>query len=187
MNWNRLNRKTHYWGSFICALPILVVCVSGILLLLKKDVQWIQPPSARGEAKIPTISFDEILDIAQKSPEAEIKSWEDISRLDVRPSKGIIKIRSKNSWELQIDHQSGKVLKLAYRRSDLIESLHDGTFFHDKAKLWIFLPAGAILLFLWFTGMYLFLTPFLAKRKSKKKKLAKAAAAAAAQQQMLTE
>ena len=48
---------------------------------------------------------------------------------------------------------------MAYRRSDLIESLHDGSWFHDRAKLWVFLPTAAVVLMLWGTGIYLFFLP----------------------------
>ena len=77
----------------------------------------------------------------------------------MRPDKGVVKVRSENQWEIQIDLERGTVLKTAYRRSDIIEQLHDGSWFHDAAKLWLFLPAGIIVLILWLSGMYLFLFP----------------------------
>lgn len=170
INWKKFNRKTHYWGSIICAIPIIIVIGTGVLLLLKKDIEWVQPSSMRGQGKVPEISFEQVLDTAKKVPEAGIKEWSDIDRLDVRPKKGIIKIRAKNRWEIQIDHQTKEILQVAYRRSDFIESIHDGTFFHDYAKLWLFLPCAIILLTLWITGMYLFLTTHFSKRKNKLKR-----------------
>ncbi len=59
---------------------------------------------------------------------------------------------------------------MAYRRNELIESLHDGSWFHKHAKLWIFLPSSVILLVLWILGIYLFVAPLLKKRKRNKKK-----------------
>jgi len=100
-------------------------------------------------------------------PEAEIESWKDIDRLDVRPSKGMMKVRAANGWEIQLDSKSGEVLQVAYRRTDLIESLHDGSFFNDHSKLWFFLPTALILLGLWLTGIYLFLLPSITRRKRK--------------------
>lgn len=170
INWKKFNRKTHYWGSLICAIPIIIVIVSGVLLLLKKDVEWVQPSSARGQGQVPEISLVQVLETARSVEQASIESWDDIDRLDVRPGKGIIKIRAKNSWEIQIDHQTSEVLHVAYRRSDFIESLHDGSFFHNQAKLWLFLPCAIILLVLWITGMYLFLTTHFAKQKNKRRK-----------------
>jgi uncharacterized iron-regulated membrane protein len=164
----KFNRVFHRWASMIVALPILVVIVTGLILQLKKEVAWIQPPTQRGGSTELGLSFDRILEIAQTVPEAGIESWEDVDRLDVRPSKGMLKVRGVNRWEVQIDAKSGEVLHVAFRRSDLIESLHDGSFFHDKVKLWIFLPSAVVLLALWVTGIYLFLLPHLIRRKRKK-------------------
>lgn len=170
INWRRLNRKIHYWGAIIIALPILIVIVSGLFLQLKKEIDWIQPPTIKGSAKIPTLAYADLLNVAMTVSEADIKSWADINRIDLRPGKGIAKVRANNNWEIQIDHQSGEILHVAFRRSDIIESIHDGTFFHDNAKLWLFLPAACILFILWITGIYLFLLPYMAKNKSKKQK-----------------
>lgn len=144
-----------------------------MILLLKKESSWIQPPTQSGNAKELQISFDTILQVSKDVPEAEIHDWDDIVRLDVRPSKGMLKVRATNGWEIQIDTKTGKVLQVAYRRTDLIESLHDGSFFHDKAKLWLFLPSAIVLLGLWLTGIYLFLLPSLTRKKRREKAILK--------------
>jgi uncharacterized iron-regulated membrane protein len=163
-----LNRKLHHWGSIVIAVQLAVVLVTGVLLLLKKDFDWIQPPTIKGEQKGIRIGFDEILAVARTVPEAEIESWADVDRLDVRPRKGIVKARAENSWEIQIDATTGAVLQVAYRRSDLIESIHDGSFFGEYAKLWVFLPSALVLIVLWITGMVIFFRPYIVKaRKSR--------------------
>ena len=159
-NWNKWTRKTHYWGAFVIILPISIVITTGILLQLKKEVNWIQPPTSNAvHANAPTISFDNILNSVKTADEANITSWDDVDRLDVRIDKGIVKVRGKNRWEVQVDTETGDVLQVAYRRSDLIESLHDGSWFHDKVKIWLFLPSGIILFVLWITGLYMFILP----------------------------
>lgn len=167
MKFNLLNRKIHYWLSIAAAVPILIVIVSGIFLQTKKHFAWIQPAELRGAGKSPTLSLPEILQVSKSVPEAEIKSWDDINRLDVRPSRGMLKVRAQNNWEIQIDTETGAVLQSAYRRSDIIESIHDGSFFSDWIKSWIFLPSAIILLLLWLTGMYLFILPYLVRRRRK--------------------
>jgi len=166
-----LNRKLHRWGSVLTAVPLLVIILTGLLLLLKKDVAWIQPSSARSADPALTLSFDEILAAIGADETAAatgILSWDDVDRLDVRPGRGIAKVRGNNRWEVQVDTNSGEILRVAYRRSDLIESLHDGSWFHDSAKLWIFLPTGIILLGLWVTGLYLWFLPHLVRRRKAK-------------------
>ncbi len=163
-----LNRKLHRWGSVLIAVPFLLILLTGLLLLLKKDVAWIQPPTQRGSETTPSISFDRILEIATKIDAAGIRDWGDVDRLDVRPSKGMVKVRAKNRVEVQIDTATGQVLQVAQRRSDLIESLHDGTFFHDRVKLFVFLPCALVLLGMWCTGIYLFLLPHRVKAKKRR-------------------
>lgn len=159
-----LNRKIHYWLSLAAALPVLVMTVSGLLLHLKKDVAWIQPPERRGAASAPTLPLDSALAACRTVPEAGVAGWDDVQRIDVRPSRGMMKVIAKSGWEIQVDAATGAVLQAAYRRSDLLEGLHDGSYFHDGVKRWIFLPAGVALLVLWVTGILLFLQPRLRRR-----------------------
>ena len=167
MSAKRLNRKIHRWAGIITALPVIIILITGILLLLKKDVGWIQPPSQKGSSKELKLSFDQVLEIVSKVPDVNLQSWNDINRLDVRPKKGLIKVRGNNDWEVQIDAKTGAVLQVAERRSDFIESIHDGSYFHENVKLGVFLPVALLLLVIWATGLYLFLLPYLGRKKKK--------------------
>ena len=166
-----LNRKVHYWGSIIITIPLLLVIGTGILLLLKKDISWIQPPTIKGTGKVPSIGFDQLYHSAKKVKGAGINSWGDISRIDIQPSKGLAKITTLNHFEVQIDLKTAEVLQAAYRRSDLIESLHDGTFFHDNAKYLVSLPTAIILFVLLVTGVVLFIQPYYVKYNRNKKRI----------------
>lgn len=154
-----LSRKWHKHVAIFVAVPFLVVLVTGILLQVKKEVTWVQPATKKGTGKEPTVSFDAILSEVKKVPEAEVSGWSDIDRIDVRPKDGCVKVQCKNRYEVQVDFQTGKVLQVEYRRSDLIESIHDGSFFHDAAKLYVFLPVAVLLLTVWFTGIHLWILP----------------------------
>ena len=165
IRWNSLIRKTHCWGSIAIALPLIVVIASGILLQVKKEVHWVQPTEQRGQAKHPQVTFERILKIVKGVPLAEVRSWSDIKRVDVRPSRGMAKVTAANRWEVQLDTKTGAVLQVAYRRSDLISDLHDGSWFHEAAKLWVFLPSALVLLGLLLTGLYLFALPLWAKSR----------------------
>lgn len=162
-----LNRKLHRWGAVLTALPFLVVLISGLLLQLKKQLTWVQPPEQKIANATPALSLPQILEIAKQVPEAGIRGWDDIDRFDVRPGKGIVKVQGTNRWELQLHLETGEVLQSAYRRSDLIESFHDGSWFSDAAKLWVFLPSALIVTGLWGTGLYLFLLPYQARARRK--------------------
>ena len=163
-------RKYHRWGAILVALPFFVVIVTGILLQLKKDWTWVQPPTIRGSGLRPSIGFDAILDAVKSVPEAEVQTWADVDRMDVRPNRGIVKVQAKNRWEIQVDLKTAEVVHAAYRRSDLIESLHDGSWFHDRAKLGIFLPTAGVVLILWGTGSYLFVLPNAVKSSRRRER-----------------
>lgn len=167
MNPKRFFRQVHYWLSLAIFLPAGIIFAAGIFLMLKKEVDWIQPATESGVVanQLPTASLEQMLASARKHPEAGITKWSDIDRIDLRVDKGIAKIRSNTGWEVQVDTSTAEVLRVAYRRSDWIESLHDGSLFSDTVKLYIFLPTGVILIIMWGTGIYLFLLPRLQKRK----------------------
>ena len=164
-------RKLHRWGAVLTAIPLALVIVSGLLLQIKKEVPWVQPPTQRGQSNALNVGWEQILASAKTDTNAKIESWQDIDRLDVRPSKGLIKVRCENGWELQLDSFDGKILSSAFRRSDFIESLHDGSFFTNTVKLCVFLPNGIVLFLLWLSGIYLWLMPVIAKYKKRDKRI----------------
>lgn len=176
---NLWSRRLHRWGAIITLLPVGFIVLAGLVLQVKKQWTWVQPPTLRGSSPgEPGITIDAILNAARSAPEAGIETWADIERLDLQPGRGIVKVQARSSWEVQIDLATAEVLQVAYRRSDLIESLHDGSFFGEAVKLGVFLPSGVILFSLWLTGIWLWLMPHLAKRASRAAR-GKAAGAAA--------
>lgn len=161
MSGQRFWRLVHYWGSLLILIPFGVVVTTGLLLMLKKDLSWIQPPTQTGAASdvAPSRSLGEFFRTASGVPELELNDWTDLKRVEVKVDRGIIMFVAANNWEAQIDAETNEVLDVAYRRSDIIESLHDGSFFSPDVKRFVFLPSGIVLLTLWMTGTYLFLLP----------------------------
>ena len=177
MHFNVINRKVHHWASFIVALPLLVIIASGILLQMKKQWDWVQPPEIRGTGTVPAIGFDQIMAVLQATPSLGVAGWDDVARIDVRADRGLAKVTITSGWEAQIDLGTGRLLQTAYRRSDVIEAIHDGSFFAgDWTKLGLFLPAGVTLLLLWLTGVWMVWVQFIGKRRRKALSQRKAAA-----------
>jgi len=164
-----LNRKVHSWGSIIVSLPLLLVVGTGIILLLKKDISWVQPPTKKGQDTVPSISFDQLFRSVSSVSEAHVATWKDIKRIDIQPSKGLAKVTAVNNYEIQLDMKTSEILQVAYRRSDIIEALHDGTFFHDNVKYLISVPTGIVLFVLLITGVILFFQPYYVKYKRQRK------------------
>jgi uncharacterized iron-regulated membrane protein len=173
VHFNVLNRKIHYWASFIVALPVLVIILTGVLLQSKKHWTWVQPAEQRGTGSAPAISMEQILASVRTVPDLAVQSWDDVNRMDVRPARGMVKVWLQNGYEVQVDLRTGAVLQVAYRRSELIESIHDGSFFGgDWVKMGLFLPAGLTLLLLWLGGMWMWWVPFWGRRKRAKQRYA---------------
>ena len=178
MHFNVANRRVHHWAGFFAAVPILIIIASGLLLQMKKQWDFVQPPEKRGSATTPAIDFAQLMTALKSTEALGVTGWDDVDRIDVRPGRGIAKVTLINRWEAQIDLGTGAVLQTAYRRSDLIESIHDGSFFAgDWTKLGLFLPAGVVLMLLWMTGMWMVWVPFINKRRKRAEKLRPRAAA----------
>ena len=164
-----LTRRIHYWAVAAIALPVAVIVTTGVLLQIKKQAEWVQPAEIRGTGTTPRIDLDEILRAVQTVPTLQVRGWDDVKRMDIRADRGLAKVTVAGNYEVQVDLGTGAVLKTAYRRSDLIESLHDGSFFlGDLTKLGLFLPAGVGLAVMWATGLWLFWLPLSVKRKRRR-------------------
>jgi len=120
MRLNLLTRRLHRWGAVVIGLPVVLVISTGLLLQVKKQVPWVQPAEQRTDATEPAVQWGYVLAAARGIPEAGVRSWSDIDREDVRPSKGILKVGTTARWELQLRIDDGTVLQTEYRRSDLI-------------------------------------------------------------------
>src|SRR5262245_47393753 len=95
---NVLNRRIHYWASAAVALPLLVIIGSGLLLQMKKQVDWVQPSEQRGAGVVPVISFDRILESVRRVAHLGVMSWDDVNRMDVRPDRGMVKVWLRSGY-----------------------------------------------------------------------------------------
>ncbi len=169
MHFNVLNRRVHYWASAIVAIPLFIIICTGVVLQLKKHWTWVQPPEQRGTGTAPALTLAQILESVKTVPEMNVRSWDDVNRLDVRIGRGMVKVWLHNGWEVQVDLGTGAVVQTAYRRSDAIEAIHDGSFFlGDWTKLGLFLPAGLTLILLWMSGMWMVWVQFKGKRRRRR-------------------
>ncbi len=150
----RFVRKSHLWVSIIVALPLLLRLVTGVALQIRKPVDWIQPTTEVGVVKYdPDVSHGQILAAVKSVPEMRVEGWGDIKQLDYRPKKGVIKIHNHHDLETQVDAKTGEVIRTSKRWNNLIARIHDGS--EWGMRLWFFLPAALLIIYLWISGLYL--------------------------------
>jgi hypothetical protein len=101
----------------------------------------------------------------------ELKSRDDIERIDYRPGKNVFKIVPHRGYhEVQVCGATGTVLNVAKRVDQIAEDIHDMSFFAENFKLYG-LPIIAILLFcLGLTGICIYSVPVIRRWKYKRSK-----------------
>lgn len=157
-------RKYHRYTGLFLAILVIISAITGVLLSFKKEIALIQPPTQKGVSKDLTSwrSIAELRDLAttalyQAHPE---QNGNPVDRMDVRPSKGIVKVLfERDNWEVQIDGTNGEIKSIAKRYSDWIESLHDGSIISDGFKLVSMNTLGGGLLLLICSGIWLWYGP----------------------------
>lgn len=158
---------------------MLLIGITGLLLGWKKQTSLLPPTqSTTASATTDWISLDSIQHIARTYSETTLGKPSEIDRIDVRPAKGVAKVRFTNHFsELQVDGKTGAILSVSHRTSDLIEMIHDGSIVEylvgtgtDSVKLLYttFVSSGLILLSV--SGFWLWYNP---KRIRKAKSFAK--------------
>lgn len=132
----------------------------------------LQPPSQKGIAADLSEwkSVAELSLIAQQAFSNRFPNQRsNIDRLDVRPSKGMVKVLfEKGWWEIQLDGKTGALLSFERRHSDWIEALHDGSIIHDSFKVlyMVLLGLGIILMIL--SGIWLWWGPVIFRKEKRK-------------------
>jgi uncharacterized iron-regulated membrane protein len=166
----RLFWNIHKWTGIFAAVFFLVICITGALLLLKKNFDYLQPPTQRGaEGELADfLPIQDVLAAAFESGHPDFRSIDDVDRIDVRPGKRVHKVRSKHNYaEIQVDAITGEILSIDVRRSDLIEHIHDGSIVGDWFKVW-FMPLVALsLLGLVVTGLWIWIHPIIRRKRRK--------------------
>ena len=155
-------RVWHRYFGISIALLVVISALTGILLAWKKNFDTLQPPTQKGISTEMSEwkPVDELAKAALSAVDSLDLEEGNIDRIEYRPTKGIAKvIFDTGSWEVQIDGTSLKILSVAKRHSDWIESIHDGTIISDIFKLISMNILGIGLLVLVFSGLWLWFGP----------------------------
>jgi uncharacterized iron-regulated membrane protein len=172
----RLLWEIHKWIGIVLGLVLMMSAVTGVLLLVKKDYHWIQPGTQRG-TEGPSEKLAPIHDVYQAIfalDLPEFQSEADIDRIDFRPDKRVHKVRSiHDNLEVQVDAISCAILgDVNVRRSDWLETIHDGQFFGEFVHDYIMVIVAIATVVLAFTGYLIWLWPKILKRRARKRRAA---------------
>ncbi len=146
------------------AILLLISAITGLLLGWKKQSDWLQPGTQKGQKgeladwkSIAELSEAAIIAFRQNAgPEANAE----VDRMDVRPEKNVVKVRFEyEDYEVQVDGITGAVLNVGKRNADWIERIHDGSIVSDMFKL-ISMNVLSIGVFIMaITGLWLYFGP----------------------------
>lgn len=163
-------RKFRTWHRFFgtaLGLFMLITASTGILLGWKKNFDILQPPEQKGTSTNLEnwASLETITKSASQAIDSVVGHSIELDKLDVRPSKGIIKVLFKEgNWEVQIDGATGKPLSVLQRHSDWIEHIHDGSIIGDVFKVTYTNLLGWGLLTLALSGFWLWYGPKVVRK-----------------------
>ena len=163
-------RKYHRVISLFISIPLLIIICTGILLIARGKLEFIQPKTRETQSQniLSALSYQDIKTIVEKND--NVKSFDKVSDIIYKPSKGIILVRTKNNYELQIDPANGQIIHEAPRYTSLLTSIHEGAWFHPLIKDWIFLPSAILFLTILISGIQIYFLPILRRANYKKKK-----------------
>lgn len=182
MTFFRLLWEVHKWIGITAGVVLLLSAGTGLLLLVKKKYDWIQPASHQGTPGTPEdrAGFAKLYDsifnhVCDEHPAGfpAFQNHADIERFDVRPDKNIIKVRSHVDWmEVQLDFTTGEIANHHYERrnSDWIEQLHDGQLIAGWWYEWGMPVIAITFVLMVITGYLIWLWPKYVKRRARRRR-----------------
>lgn len=145
MSW----RKWHRVVGLIILLPLVVVTVTGILLQLRNQFEYLQPATIKNklDPKLALYSTEKLL---------EEYGAKNVDQIIVKPGKGSLVVRLTNGDELQLHPHTGELLKRAQRRTNFLIELHQGSWMGPIGQYGIHFVSGLGLFFLIISGLVIY-------------------------------
>lgn len=150
----------HLWIGVVATFLVLAVSVTGIMLNHKQFLGYMPEteysnPDGFGRS-LPLTELVNRANTAVPPAVAEIG----VDRMDVRPDKGLVKVRydDPDVHEVTVALDNGEILASGLRNDVFLEKLHSGEIFGDA---WILLSdfAAVALILLLVTGVWMWLYP----------------------------
>lgn len=173
-------RKVHRTAGALLFVFFFFISITGLMLGWKKhSAGMILPESFEGVSTdlrdwLPIDSLHTIAcNVLRDSVSSDLST--DLERIDIRKDKGMVKfVFIDHFWGIQLDGSTGKLLHIERRRSDFIESIHDGSILDhyfgttgEYIKLVYTSTMGLALLTFTATGFWLWYGPKRMKRSGR--------------------
>ena len=152
----------HRWLGIAAGVILMMMAITGFLLLIKKDHDWIQPtPMTCADGGVDQLQpLQKVFEAVMALDLPQFQSEDDIARIDFRPNKRLHKVLSRHGHlEVQVCAITLATSVPRVRRSDWIESLHDGSLFGDFAHERVMPVVAFFLLFLCGSGYVMWAVP----------------------------
>ena len=167
-------RFLHRWIGFLASLFLAVISITGFFLAMKDRFSFMRPPVQEAvalERAMDILPVAEVLDIAFAKGYPELNEIGDVDRVDYRPKDNVFKVVSNEGYrEIQVDGVKGTIVSDAFRNDQLMEDIHDMSFFADLMHGYLLPTVALALTFLSLTGIGIFFTPILRRWRFRHKK-----------------
>lgn len=151
---------THLWLGVIITFLVIIIAITGIMLNHKRIFGFMPGTDIKHPGAFAlSLPLPELAQLAGNAVAPEVAA-SGIDRMDVRPDKGIIKIRFNDTriTEVTLALHDGAVLVTGLRNDSFLEQLHSGDVFGSEGYLLSDLAAGALILLL-LSGFWIWLYP----------------------------
>lgn len=149
-------KKYHRYVALVAALPLLIVSLTGTLLLVRNQFEWIQP-SPVSKNLVPGQAL-----LTLESIQLIIGNESEIDQIIYRPKKNNLSVRLSDGNEVQLNPQTGEILKKGKRQTSFLIDIHQGSWLGNFGQYGIYLPAAFGFIFLIFSGIAIY--PFKRKK-----------------------
>ena len=150
--------KIHKTIGMIALIPLLFICLSGIVLSFRNQVEWLSPKKpliAKHNFPRQWLTANNILEIVRQDRGLEFKG--ELKSIVYNINDGFITLRTLDDFEYNIEGETGKIISKGVKRSLFFNRLHQDLLIGKEGKTFIVLPAAIMLLFLLFSGGFLIL------------------------------
>lgn len=167
-------RTLHKWVGLALAAFLFVIAATGFILANKDRWEWVKPSTRQGAERVAwetIIPLDRVAASAIRARDPEIRSVEDIDRIEYQASKNVFKVRSAGGFaEIQVCAATGSVLATGQRWDQFAEYVHDLRWFHPALRDYV-LPVVAVGLgVLAVSGANMYFIPVVRRRRFERQK-----------------